>query len=73
MSDDRGYVVAVCIVILLSVLCLIAGMFVEKPPPDTLSNHRHIDKEAGVVCWIFSGRRGTNISCVPLSQTELDR
>lgn len=31
---------------------------------------RIIDKQAGVVCWVFSYQGG--ISCLPLSDTRLD-
>ena len=30
--------------------------------------NRYVDKEAGVVCWTHRG-----ISCLPISETKLDR
>ena len=33
--------------------------------------YRYIDREAGVVCWIYENRGG-GIDCMPISETLLD-
>ena len=34
--------------------------------------NRVIDKEAGVVCWVYKGLDRGGIDCLPISQTQLD-
>lgn len=45
----------------------------EDPPFTDIGNGvaRFIDDEAGVVCWMFYSK-GT-LSCLPLSETKLDK
>jgi len=38
----------------------------------TIFVSRVVDAEAGVVCWVYQGSRSGAISCMPLSETELD-
>lgn len=33
---------------------------------------RHIDSEAGVVCYVYMTGTGSGISCLPISETLLD-
>ena len=33
---------------------------------------RHVDAEAGVVCWVYEYNQGAGISCLPASDTLLD-
>jgi hypothetical protein len=39
----------------------------------SISIWRFIDKQAGVVCWAYSGIEKGGIDCMPLLDTELDR
>jgi hypothetical protein len=33
---------------------------------------RHVDAEAGVVCWVYTVSNAGGISCLPLTDTRLD-
>lgn len=48
---------------------------VSTPAPSIRSDDveitRHIDEEAGVVCWLSRVAGGYDISCLPMSQTNL--
>jgi len=37
-----------------------------------LGVNRIVDKEAGVACWVYRGIEKGAISCLPISQTQLD-
>ena len=44
----------------------ISGTMLAKGPLWSLN--RFVDKESGVVCWIYSASYGGGITCIPCSQ-----
>ena len=51
----------------------VKGLSTELPEEHVLTIYglrRVVDKEAGVVCYMYIGRGG--VSCLPLSETTLD-
>ena len=79
MDWDLGVIgVIILLFIVIAVLAALAQAYVlpvffqAKPvSPEIL---RFVDNEAGVVCWYYNGSRvGTALSCLPKSQTTLDK
>lgn len=65
----KNIIIAMLIIVLLCVSCgpPITSVYDNKNQNINISQNRHIDKEAGVVCWTW----GAAISCLPLNQTDL--
>lgn len=66
----------VLVVILLTVSgCAIAQPVKSATDPTTglpYSIQRHVDREAQVVCWVYSGGYAGGLSCLPLAETALE-
>lgn len=54
------------ILVVLLTACTSSEAVIEGSMPNSIE--RHIDEEAGVVCWMYHSR---GISCLPLDQTLL--
>jgi hypothetical protein len=64
------------LIALLIALSILAGC---KPPSTDSTNNdsfpygisRHVDEEAGVVCWVYTSYQRGGIDCLPISDTKL--
>ncbi len=75
--EDIGMKVALVIILLMAVAVVVFFLFsvvkAANTKPDEIITEdryiqkRYIDKDAGVVCYLFS----QGISCLPISETEL--
>ena len=58
--------------VLLITTIVLTGCVTPTEKADSLTT-RYVDEEAGVVCWVYTAFHGGGISCLPISETKLDR